>query len=192
MKISALLTAASVAILAATTAQAQNQASNLLIQFDDTDVNGNVIGNTYENGVLIQSLNFCCETIDSNYRLLNGATLTATFTNQYNFYELGTGTLSDTSEISGVAGDRVIHFKFQSDGGSSPLTAYANGSNLVETGNWQDIVSPGTVSNGDFYAIQMRSDIDAIPEPTTWALMLAGLGGMGVALRSRRQVNTAA
>ena len=105
---------------------------------------------------------------------------------------------SGTSEISGAAGDSVIHLKFQSDGGSSSLTAYANGINLVETGNWQDIVSPGTVSNGDVHAIQMRSHIDAIPEPTSWALMLAGLaglaglGGMGVALQSRRQVNTAA
>ena len=34
--------------------------------------------------------------------------------------------------------------------------------------------------------------VAAVPEPATWALMLAGFGAMGVALRSRRRIASAA
>ena len=151
------------AILAATSAQAAN---NYLVQLEDTEVNGTVTGNTYQNGTLIQSVAFCCETINQDYGLWDGAKLTTTFSNQYNFWEQtkdGSLVLSDTSELSGVAGNTFFHINFRSDGGPVPLEAYANGINLVEDGNWQDIVLAGTVSNGDFYAAQMRSDIDPIP-----------------------------
>jgi uncharacterized membrane protein YccC len=31
----------------------------------------------------------------------------------------------------------------------------------------------------------------SVPEPATWAMMLVGLGGIGVTMRSRRKVNVA-
>jgi len=34
--------------------------------------------------------------------------------------------------------------------------------------------------------------ISAVPEPATWAMMLVGFGGMGVAMRSRRKQAVAA
>ena len=34
--------------------------------------------------------------------------------------------------------------------------------------------------------------VDAVPEPATWAMLLVGFGAMGVAIRSRRKVATAA
>lgn len=188
MKISTLLTAASMAILLAPTAQA----ANYLIQLDDLET-GTVVGNTYKDGNLIQSVPFCCESLVSPYGLWDGATLSADFVNQFNFYEVGTHVLSDTSELSGNAGDNFFTITFNSDGGATPLVAYANGINMEETGNWQDIVFSGSVSNGDFYSAQMRSAIESpVPEPTTWALMLAGLGGVGAALRSRRRATVAA
>ncbi len=189
MKLTALLTGASMAILVATAAHA---ADNFLIQLEDTAADGSIVGNTYQNGALIQSVTFCCEAVQAPYGLWNGATLSASFDNQFNFYEPGTNILSDTSEISGNAGDAFITFNFLSDSDSGPsLVALPNGGHFDENGQWQDIVFPGTVSNGDFYTIQMRSDLD-VPEPATWALMLFGFGAMGLALRSHRRALAAA
>ncbi len=187
MRLTVLLTGASMAILVATAAQA---ADNFLIQLEDTATNGTVVGNTYQNGALIQSVTFCCEAVQAPYVLWNSATVITTFDNQFNFYEPGTSVLSDTAEISGNAGDNFLTFSFLSDNGSL-LNALPFGGHFDENGQWQDIVAAGIVSNGDFYQIQMRSDLD-VPEPATWTLMLIGFGGLGVALRSRRRAPAAA
>ena len=188
MKLKALLgafAAASVAALALGAVSA-HAADNYLIQLDDRSSNDTVVGNTYKNGALIQSVTFPDDTINSPYGLWSGATLNASFDNQFNFYEPGsTSVLSDTSEISGNQGDNFITFNFLSDQEHGrPLIALPNGLNFVENGKFQDIVFPGVVSNGDFYTIQMASDV---PEPAAWALMLLGVGAVGFGLRMGRR-----
>jgi PEP-CTERM motif len=42
------------------------------------------------------------------------------------------------------------------------------------------------ITEGDFSAGTVRITQAGVPEPATWALMLAGLGSLGAALRSRR------
>jgi len=50
---------------------------------------------------------------------------------------------------------------------------------------------------GDFFgiggsAVYQVEAFGAVPEPATWAVMLAGFGGVGAAMRSRRRVQAAA
>ena len=155
MKLAAMLTGASLALLLSTAAQA---ADNFLVQLDDTLPGGQIAGNTYQNGVLIQSVTFSGDVLQSPYGLWNGATLIDSFDNQFNFYDPGSSELSDTAEVSGNAGDTFFSISFLSfvEGGPA-LTPLVNGGNYIENGQWQDIVNAGVVSNGDFYQVQMLS-----------------------------------
>ncbi|MBI1198516.1 MAG: PEP-CTERM sorting domain-containing protein [Phenylobacterium sp.] len=42
-------------------------------------------------------------------------------------------------------------------------------------------------SNGTLFLIPDHFEVRAVPEPATWALMLAGFGGIGAVLRTRRR-----
>jgi hypothetical protein len=159
------------------------QADAFLIQLDDTLPGGAVAGNTYQNGLLIQSVTFSNDQIVSPYTLWNGATLSNTFDNQFNFYEPDGVTLSDTVEISGNAGDKFFSVNFQSD--AAGMTALLNGGVFIENGLFQEAVDPGTVSNGDFYDLQIASS-SRVPEPLTLSLVGAGLAG-AVAMRRRKK-----
>ena len=47
------------------------------------------------------------------------------------------------------------------------------------------------LSSADTFAIaQLRYQIEVVPEPATWALLIAGFGMVGVAARRRRQPAT--
>lgn len=68
---------------------------------------------------------------------------------------------------------------------------FAGVANILVAGNYDTafIYNSGPVPAGDF--VVDRAYIvagNAIPEPTTWALMILGFGGAGVALRARRKV----
>lgn len=159
-------------------------ADNYLIQLDDTLSNDTIVGNTYKNGPnLIQSVVFPNDMINAPYVLWSGATLIATFDNQFNFYETDGVTLSDTVEISGTAGDNFFQVVFLSD--PNTMGPLPNGGVNIETGMFQQAVLSGIVSNGDFYDLQIASDINEVPEPATWAMMLLGAGLVGLVARRR-------
>ncbi|MDB5479645.1 MAG: hypothetical protein JWO83_698 [Caulobacteraceae bacterium] len=158
-------------------------ADNYLIQLDDRASNDTITGNTYKNGAnLIQSVVFPNDEINAPYTLWSGATLLASFDNQFNYYEPDGVTLSDTVEISGTAGDTFFQVVFLSDPNS--LSPLPNGGVNLENGQFQPGVLAGIVSNGDFYNLQIASDLE-VPEPATWAMMLLGAGLVGLVARRR-------
>jgi hypothetical protein len=50
---------------------------------------------------------------------------------------------------------------------------------------------PGRGDNGNFVVYEFIAKAVRAPEPSTWAMMLAGIGGLGAAMRSRRKASTA-
>jgi PEP-CTERM motif len=72
--------------------------------------------------------------------------------------------------------------------GPSSTPQYLFGS-FIATGSTQSIVLGSPTPYEIFDAVQVRSG--AVPEPATWALMLVGFGGSGLALRLRRRMATA-
>lgn len=154
---------------------AQVAPDSYVIQLDDrTDT---IYGNTYKNGVLIQSAPFS-QNLNAPYGIWSGATLRYDFDFQDNILEYPGGPLSDSLELISVAGTSSLSFNFQSD----PYgTYYPNGTTFAETGGWQTVAA-FTVSNGDQYLIQFLS---SVPEPTTWAMVILGLGLVGTSLRRR-------
>ena len=76
-------------------------------------------------------------------------------------------------------GSRYFNFSFLTP--LSPGTQTLNLASSYECSNCGTfrLVTAGTVST-----------VAAVPEPGTWAMMLIGFGGMGVALRRRRDVAT--
>lgn len=83
-------------------------------------------------------------------------------------------------------------------GGGTKIISIANsaGSNVFdiigdpgETFTSASFVSTGAGGFKDFKQLRLvlASDVRAVPEPGTWALMLLGFGGMGMALRRGRK-----
>jgi hypothetical protein len=158
-------------------------ADDYLIQLDDTSPNDTIAGNTYKNGPnLIQSVIFPNDQLNSPYVLWSGATLLATFDNQFNYFETDGVTLSDTVEVSGNAGDTFFTINFNSDPNANLLP---NGGFNIENGKFQPGVLAGVVSNGDFYNLEIASDVNEVPEPATWTMMLLGAGLVGLVARRR-------
>ena len=93
-----------------------------------------------------------------------------------------------------VAAGATYKMLISADAGSQPFGpawfyelndvrfSYGGGESLVRT-IWGDLPTSGRIDYG------FRTYVDtAVPEPGTWALMLAGFGGVGAALRRRRAV----
>jgi hypothetical protein len=87
------------------------------------------------------------------------------------------------SEFAGLQGDVIVTGEFGS--GNSPITdLHWNGSTVVETlvGNL-----PNQSEDGIFVTAQRIQEVGT-PEPTTWAMMLIGFAGLGLAgYRARRR-----
>lgn len=128
------------------------------------------------------------------------ATVTATtgLLNQLTFTATGSTFTTATFNLNGSAADVFIE-GFRADGTafSNPLDPYtiAQGSNffgIVATGG--DVLTgfriASTTGITDLRQLRLNglaAVSGAVPEPGTWAMMLIGFGGVGVAMRRRRR-----
>jgi hypothetical protein len=119
--------------------------------------------------------------------MVTSSTVAITSTVNFNVYETDMKTLSDYGtakflfEPNGSLQDFVISLVSDIDGFSltSPFTAADNPISLTETGAYQTVSSISGVldtdGNTNNVALQFRSDVSDVPEPSTLALLGAGL-----------------
>ena len=99
------------------------------------------------------------------------------------------GGFSDAFTLVNDPASNQVNAYFISDGASADeMSRFITATRTItipETGNWQDV--------SDFFGqqpgfAQIISDIDAVPEPATWALMILGFGAIGATLRRHRSM----
>jgi hypothetical protein len=170
-------------------------ANSWLIQIDDST--DNLQAYVYENGSLILTNN--CNTVSSNencslsgYFQIAPADQPANFSTAFNLYEPDGVTLSDygTAQAYTIGSYQFFGLSLYSDDATGSLSGSPLNVNLIETGDWQTITT-ADVTNVDSTVIdtityQVRSDLDAVPEPLTLSVFGAGLAGCA-ALRRRKR-----
>jgi len=80
---------------------------------------------------------------------------------------------------------------YDPNGYGGPLTYFTNNTGFTLTANFT-----GGLANGasTYFSLEEPVNVNVlgVPEPTTWLLMMAGVGAVGGAMRSRRKEATAA
>jgi hypothetical protein len=145
-------------------------------------------------GDSLQSVDWVIEPTQT-YGITGTATVTSTFlfTNGYGYdiysnhisfagVALTAGTYYFGLQNGNVGNGDPVYWD-QNDG---PSAAYGSGfgGDLSVAGPAQSLPCSGACTYSETFDITSGG----VPEPTTWALMLIGFGGMGAALRSRRRV----
>lgn len=171
------------AALALTLGAGAASASEYLFQWDDS-VEGHLLGITFQDGMEIQNVDVGPENYDGSYGLWAGNILSS-FDVAFNIFERG-GALSDTWRIFATDGASSFATPFHSDVDGQLLIPLANAKSIVETGHYQTVYD-FSVSNGDHYTLQFRSDVGGVPEPAAWALMVGGFGLAGAMVRRRKR-----
>ena len=137
---------------------------------------------TYENGLLIQDAGVGAQ-YSGSYGMWNGEVLLSSFSVGFNI-EDGSGNLIHTYALSGTQGASNFAAPFLSSE-VGPRTALAGGTTIVANGGFQTVYAFNTAN--DNYTLQFRTDLGGatVPEPASWALMIAGFGLVGAAMRRR-------
>jgi hypothetical protein len=118
--------------------------------------------------------------LDANLDALTFTLVGGTFTNA----------LFNLAPLTGNQPSATTAFFTFSDGTTSgPITLSGNGSNFVGVEDGAPgISSVSLTTTGNFRAfqgLQLGGINSAVPEPTTWAMMLVGFGAVGYSMRKR-------
>jgi hypothetical protein len=141
---------------------------------------GDMHGITYQDGVLIQDVAVGNE-YAGFYGLWNGQTILADFAAAFNIVD-GSNNLLATYAPSGTAGSGSFAVPFL----TSSAVYLAGGTDVVANGGFQTVYQFRTAN--DDYTLQFRIQgaMGAVPEPTTWAMMIGGLALVGASMRRRK------
>lgn len=140
---------------------------------------------TTQDGIVIQNSNVGTQ-YTSGYGLWNGQNLTNSFSAAFNFYDVSNA-LVFTYAPSGTAGSSIFNIPIL-NAVNGPLTPLAGGTSLTASSTVQNLLT--FKAGADNYTLQFQSlvgPVAAVPEPATWAMMLAGFGMIGFSLRRRRK-----
>jgi hypothetical protein len=106
---------------------------------------------------------------------------------------------ADSAQRGSLFGGQVVSLRFDTVGvsgdadfGISPLLDPGETSSILQIQVRAPSYRGGTFTAQDGIAVTARGFAPAVPEPTTWALMILGFGSAGAMLRRRRQVALAA
>jgi len=171
-------------------------ANSWLIQMDDST--DDLQAYVYENGLLQQT--FDCQTVSSGencsmsaYFQIAAADHPANFYTAFSLSEPDGVTLSDygVAQAYTIGSYQYFGLSLYSDDATGSFSGSLLAPNFIETGDWQTITT-ANVTNVDGTVIdtityQVRSDLDAVPEPLTLSVFGAGLAGCA-ALRRRKRV----
>ena len=140
-------------------------------------------------------------TISGNYTTVFNVSPGVTFDDTINFSIAGPSTLTGTAasltlsfgtlSLLDIAGLEVNVWNNSHPYGSTNFGSFAGGTgsytfNLPTAGNYHvDITGTATGAFGGTYAVGLQ--VAAVPEPETYAMLLAGLGVMGAIARRRKQ-----
>ncbi len=123
--------------------------------------------------------------VSQTFRTVSGAKYVVTF-------DLGSSTNYGIQDgLTVTAGDQTgVQFTTTNNGNNTNLWE-SETLTFTATGATTTLVFQGDQSNPAYIGLDNVSvSGPAVPEPTTWALMLVGVAGLGVALRSRRHTAT--
>lgn len=103
-------------------------------------------------------------------------------------------TATPTALLFNFSGSGLVLFEQATIGDSGPFWCATNGGCYGESSpsiGVSTVYGENPIEQVGFEGTHVIATAGGVPEPTSWALMLLGVGGLGAALRSRRKAVTA-